>query len=110
MIKTKNYVISGKDGTGQRLFLAHDSHSGGYPYATPFIGSAQTTSDAIQAVKWIQEATSQYCNLRDVNVYNICLEEVDVSQIEKTTRNLEKYVEALNEEEKNLLKKVLQYK
>ena len=103
-ICTKSFVVGGIN-SGKFEYLAFDSNSGGYPYASGHIGTL--TTDLLQAISWLDEAKSTYCGIPNPKVYEITLKEVDVSSFVDEESEIDSIISGLSETQIKMLKSKL---
>lgn len=103
-IKLNKFVVAGKV-SSELEFLAFDSNSGGYPYASSTLNNIYRSP--AEAFKDLPEAYSDHIRMKDPRVYRIVLEEVDVVFYDNDQKKVESVLDDLTKEQKQLLKEML---
>ncbi len=92
---------------GQHIYVAHDSHSGGYPYWTTSLDMTRPKSTIEEALRDLNEATNGYMGNQATHIgigvirTTITLDEVDDSAIVAERKEIA--LNKLTEEERRLL-------
>jgi glyoxylate utilization-related uncharacterized protein len=98
---SKLYVVAGEV-SGKTEYLNFDSASGGYPYSSTAI--RDKTANLQKAVDWVEEAKKYYTSMSNPKVYEILLQETDVTGLMTDGKIVNDLLKTLTTEQKKLLK------